>query len=79
MNWRFIFAMARRELRAARRRFFLYGGCMAIGIAVVVGLHALRETVREAVDLQSRAMLGADLRLVSRGPFTDDVLDRLAA
>jgi putative ABC transport system permease protein len=78
VNWRFIFAMARRELRAARRRFLLYGGCMAIGIAVVVGLHALRETVREAVDLQSRAMLGADLRLVSRGPFTDNVLDRLA-
>ena len=42
---------------------------MAIGIAVVVGLHSLREAVNEAVDLQSRELLGADLRLESRKPL----------
>jgi putative ABC transport system permease protein len=77
VNWRFVFAMARRELRSARRRFALYGACMAIGIAVVVGLHALRATVRDAVDLQSQGLLGADLRLASRAPLEDDVLARL--
>lgn len=61
--------MLRRELRVAARRFSLYGGCMAIGIAVVVGLHSLREAVDEAVDLESRSLLGADLRLESRNPF----------
>lgn len=79
MNGRFVLAMARRELRSARRRFALYGACMAIGIAVVVGLHALRATVRHAVDLQSQEMLGADLRLSSRAPLEDDVLARIAA
>ena len=79
MNRRFVFAMARRELRAARRRFALYGACMAIGIAVVVSLHALRATVRDGVDQQSQALLGADLRLASRAPLDDDVLARVDA
>ena len=69
MKPRFVLGMVRRELRAAARRFGFYGGCMAIGIAVVVTLHALREAVDESVDLQSREMLGADLRLASRDPF----------
>jgi hypothetical protein len=61
--------MARRELRASRRRFALYGSCMALGIAALVGLHGLRATVRDAVDAQSRQLLGADLRLASRAPL----------
>ena len=44
MNGRFVVAMVRRETRASRRRFALYGGCMALGIAALVGLHGLRAT-----------------------------------
>ncbi len=69
MKWHFVVSMVRRELRVATRRFGLYGSCMAIGIAVVVGLHTLREAVDEAVTLRSRELLGADLRLESRDPF----------
>ena len=78
MNWRFVWAMARRELRAARRRFALYGACMAIGIAVVVGLHALRATVQHAVNVQSQELLGADLRVSSRAELDQDIETRLA-
>lgn len=66
---RFVLAMIRRELRAAVGRFGFYGSCMAIGIAVVVCLHSLREAVDQAVDLRSKELLGADLRLESRDPF----------
>lgn len=69
MRWRFVGAMLGRELRSAVRRFGYYGACMAIGIAVVMSLHALREAVNEAVDLHSKELLGADLRLESRDPF----------
>ncbi len=69
MNGRFAVAMARRELRASRRRFALYGSCMALGIAALVGLHGLRATVSDAVDAQSRRLMGADLRLASRAPL----------
>lgn len=74
MKARFVAGMVRREFRAAARRFGFYGSCMAIGIAVVVCLHSLREAVNDAVDLRSRELLGADLRLESRDPFGPDVL-----
>ena len=73
MNARFVAAMIRRELRTAFRRFGFYGSCIAIGIAVVVGLHSLREAVDSAVDLRSRELLGADLRLESREPLSTEV------
>ncbi|MCP4904284.1 MAG: hypothetical protein GY910_04820 [bacterium] len=74
MRTRFVASMVRRELRAGARRFGFYGSCMAIGIAVVVCLHSLREAVNEAVDLRSKELLGADLRLESRDPFGPEVL-----
>ncbi len=46
---------------------------MALGIAGLVGLHGLRATVRDAVDAQSRRLLGADLRLASRAPLDASV------
>ena len=73
MNLRFVSGMVRRELRSAGRRFGFYGSCMAIGIAVVVGLHSLREAVNDAVDLRSKELLGADLRLESRDPLSPEV------
>lgn len=73
MKPRFVVAMIRRELRSAGRRFGFYGSCMAIGIAVVVGLHSLREAVDDAVDLRSKELLGADLRLESRDPLSAEV------
>ena len=77
MKPRFVAAMIRRELRSAGRRFGFYGSCMAIGIAVVVGLHSLREAVDDAVDLRSKELLGADLRLESRDPLSEEVLAAL--
>jgi putative ABC transport system permease protein len=74
VNTRFALSMARRELRASRRRFALYGGCMALGIAALVALQGLRETVRGAVAAESRSLLGADLRLESRTPFDEATL-----
>jgi putative ABC transport system permease protein len=73
MKLRFVAGMVRRELRSAGRRFGFYGSCMAIGIAVVVGLHSLREGVNDAVDLRSKELLGADLRLESRDPLSPEI------
>ncbi|MEZ4217642.1 MAG: FtsX-like permease family protein [Myxococcota bacterium] len=75
MNARFALAMARRELRAARRRFALYGACMAIGIAAIVALHSLRTSVDAAIDAQSRSLLGADVRITSRAPIEGELAD----
>ena len=49
MKLRFVSSMVRRELRSAGRRLGFYGSCMAIGIAVVGGLHSPREPGAGAV------------------------------
>lgn len=78
MNTRFAWAMARRELRSSRRRLMLYGSCMALGIAALVGLHGVRSTVTRAVDRQAQQLLGADLHLSSRAPLPEGVAQRVA-
>lgn len=78
MRGRFVAAMLRRELRHAVRRFGFYGACMAVGIAVVMSLHALREAVDEAVTLRSQELLGADLRIESREGFGPEHAELLA-
>ncbi|MCP5040774.1 MAG: FtsX-like permease family protein [bacterium] len=69
MNRRFVLRMLRREARSSRRQLLLYGSCMALGIASLVGLHGMRATTEQAVDAQSRRLLGGDLRVKSRGPI----------
>jgi putative ABC transport system permease protein len=66
--------MARRESRASRRRLALYVASMAMGIASLVALGSFRAGVESALRDQSRALLGADLRLTSQEPFTADAL-----
>ena len=78
MNRRFVWAMARREARTSLRRLGLYGGCMALGIAALVGLDGLRHTVSHAVAEQGQRLLGADLRLSSQAGFSTDVRERVA-
>ena len=79
MRRRFALAMARRELRAAHRRLLLFGLSMALGVAGLVALQAMRSAVREAVDARSQRLLGADLRLESRAPFEGEAGGLLAA
>lgn len=77
MNRRFVAAMLRREARASRRPFVLYGTCMALGIASLVGLHGMRATTENAVDLQSKRLLGGDLRVESRAPIEGEGVSAL--
>jgi len=69
---RFAVAMARRELRGAHRRLLLFGLAMALGVAGIVALQAMRAAVAEAVAERSQRLLGADLRLESHAPFEGD-------
>ncbi|MDP7570991.1 MAG: permease, partial [Myxococcota bacterium] len=78
MNTRFAIAMARRETRTSARRLALYGSCMALGIAALVGLDGLRASVTDALGEQAQRLLGADLRLASHALFPAGVEARVA-
>jgi putative ABC transport system permease protein len=78
----FVFRMAGRELRAAPRRLLLLMATIAIGVAALVAINSFTDNLRDSVRSQARALLGADLSLVSRQKFSPRVealIDTLAA
>ena len=78
----FAFRMAAREIRAAPRRLLLLTASVAIGVAALVAIDSFTDNLRDSVRGQARALLGADLSLSSRRPFTpaaEAVLDSLEA
>jgi len=78
---RFIFAMARRETRAALRRVGLLTASASIGVGALVAINSFTENLKHAVEQQSRVLMGADLSVSARQAFTpraDSLLDSLA-
>jgi putative ABC transport system permease protein len=73
--------MAARELRAAPRRMALLVGTVAVGVAALVAINAFTDNLQDSVRQQARGILGADLALSSRQPFSrraKALLDSLA-
>jgi putative ABC transport system permease protein len=70
---RFIFAMAWRESRAARRRLLLFASAISIGVAALVAISSFTANLETAVRREARSLLGADLALASSRPFTRPV------
>jgi putative ABC transport system permease protein len=62
--------MAARELRAVPRRLFLLTGTVAVGVAALVAIGSFTDNLRDSVRDQARSLLGADLSLVTRQPFS---------
>lgn len=82
MNWRFVGRMAWRETRGSRRRFVLLTGAIAAGVAALVAVNSFAANLRDSVNRQAQALLGADLSISSRQPFTPRVqalIDSLVA
>ena len=73
--------MAAREGRASWRRLLVLTGAVAVGVAALVAINAFSDNLRLSVKEQARALLGADMALVSRRPFpplADAVLDTIS-
>jgi putative ABC transport system permease protein len=74
--------LAWRESRASARRLGVYMGAITLGVAALVAINSFRAQLVESVDAESKALLGADLRLHSNRAFPDTVeavIDSLAA
>jgi putative ABC transport system permease protein len=69
----FISRMAVRELRAAPRRLLLLMATVAVGVAALVAINSFTDNLQDSVRGQARALLGADLALVSRQAFSPRV------
>ena len=73
----FILKMAWRDSRRARARLALYSFSVAVGIAALVAIGSFTENLRAAIDAQAKTLLGADLAVTSREPFTPELQQRL--
>lgn len=78
---RFVFRMAWREGRAARRRLLLLTSAVAAGVAALVAINSFTVNLTQSVAAQAQVLLGADLSISSRRPFperTAALIDSLA-
>src|SRR4029079_8183857 len=78
----FIMKMVGRELRASWRRLLFFFICVAIGVAAIVTLRSLIQSIRSGLVREARGTLAADVLVQSNRAWTPEVrsdLDRLLA
>lgn len=71
MRFGFVMATARREMRATLSQLFWHALSLTLGVAALVALQSFRASVDDAVALEARELLGADVQLRSRAPFSE--------
>src|SRR6476661_4465065 len=74
----FVLRMAWRETRASWGRLLFFFICVAIGVAAIVVLRSVVQTVRETLTREARQIVGADVVLVAQRSWATDLQDRLA-
>src|SRR5437899_1208180 len=57
----FVLRMAVRETRASWRRLLFFFVCIAVGVAAIVALRSVIQSVRGVVNSEARALVGADV------------------
>ncbi|HKP86389.1 MAG TPA: FtsX-like permease family protein [Blastocatellia bacterium] len=78
---KFIFQMARRELRSSWRRLVFFFLCIAIGVGSIVAVRSMLQNAGVAIAAEARALLTADVQVDSNRPWTKEtleVIDRVA-
>lgn len=60
-----LFKMAWRDSRRNRSRLFLFVSSIVVGIAAMVAIYSLGDNMRDEIDRQAAALLGADLEISS--------------
>ena len=68
----FIVRMAWREMRRSWRRLLFFFLCLSIGVASIVTLRSVVQSVRSGLRAEARTLLGADLALSTGGPWTPE-------
>lgn len=77
MNYRWLLIMAWRDSRRNRSRLFLFMSSIVLGIAALVAINSFGDSMQRDIELEAKKLLGADLVVESRFPFSDKVLQCL--
>jgi putative ABC transport system permease protein len=71
LNFSWLAQMAWRDSRKNRSRLLLFIASIVIGIAALVAIDSLSHNLRREIDLQAAELLGADLEISNRRPYTE--------
>ena len=69
----FIVRMVWRELRASWRRLLFFFACVAIGVAAIVTLRSIIQSLRVGLVREARATIAADVLISTNRPWTAEV------
>ncbi len=69
--------MAWRDSRRNRSRLLLFMSSIVLGIAALVAINSFGDSMQRDIEGEAKKLLGADLVVESRFPFSDRVLQRL--
>lgn len=69
MKW--LLLMAWRDSRRSRRKLLLFSMSIVLGIAAMVAIGSFGKNLEQAVEQQTKALLGADLMVQSRDDFNE--------
>ncbi len=75
---RFVLRMAGREIRSSWQRLLFFFVCIAVGVASIVAIRSVIQSVRGALTREARAMMGADILLTSNRPFGTKVRETVS-
>src|SRR5262245_13486743 len=75
----FIVGMALREIRSSWQRLLFFFLCIAIGVAAIIALRSVIQSVRAGMSQEAQALIASDILLTSNRDFTPKVLDTLSA
>ncbi|MGE0705397.1 MAG: ABC transporter permease, partial [Vicinamibacterales bacterium] len=78
----FVLRMALRETRASWRRLLFFFVCIAIGVAAIVALRSLIQTVRVVFGEEARALMAGDVLISTSRDWTENargIIDRRLA
>jgi len=64
--------MAWRDSRSSRGRLLLFSLSIVLGVAALAAIGSLGKNLERAVEEQAKTLLGADLAISSRQPFSSD-------
>ncbi len=76
---RFVVRMALREIRASWHRLLFFFVCIAVGVASIIAIRSVIQSVRGALSGEARALLASDAMVTSNRPFSEGVLKTLDA
>lgn len=67
---RWTWLMAWRDSRRSRRKLLLYASSIVLGVAALTAIASFGRQMERAVQAQSKTLLGADMVVTTRDPFT---------